>query len=278
MNKLSKFGFIDEVGLSVGDKSQPFMAIGMLSIADTSELCGQLYKLHYSYHAFNLTERKKLVQEITKTSKSLKFHELNNLFLKNRHHEFKYEALGFPNLDKYKEVVDLLIKYDFAFDSIIVDKASEDFDISKYGTYWHGYSKFVKLLIENTTPPNTTIIPILDFLHKPNNEIEIVTQLNNLDCVENSLQADSKCFLLLQITDLLLGAVVFEKKYEMGLFPVESNKIKARKIFNNYLKEKLNLNSLTNGTTNKPRHFNIWNFKPKKTRDNTHSARPSNYI
>jgi hypothetical protein len=36
----TKFTFIDEIGLSAGDKSQPFMAIGMVLAEDTSALHG----------------------------------------------------------------------------------------------------------------------------------------------------------------------------------------------------------------------------------------------
>jgi hypothetical protein len=48
------FGFIDEVGLSVGDISQPFMAIGLLLIKNTSKIQGELFKFHYSYQKFLL--------------------------------------------------------------------------------------------------------------------------------------------------------------------------------------------------------------------------------
>jgi Protein of unknown function (DUF3800) len=256
----SQFGFIDEVGLSAGDKTQPFMALGLLRVADTSEIHSRLYKLHYSYSAHNLTERKKLINSLTRDPKALKFHELNQLFLINRHHEFKYDSLGFPNLHKYKEIVDIIFDYPIEFECIVVDKSGEDFDLDKYGTYWHAYCKFLQLLIQDRNE-DIPLIPILDFLHKPNDEMEIVTILNQLDNVVNAIQADSKCHVLLQISDLLLGAVIFEKKLEAGIYPVESNKVKARKEFNAYLKAKLNTNSLTKGLISSPIHFGVWDFR-----------------
>ena len=144
----TQFGFIDEVGLSVGDKLQPFMAIGLLKIQDTSEIQNRLYKLHYSYSAHNLTERKKLINSMSDEPRALKRHELNHLFLTNRHHEFKYENLGFPNLHKYKEVLDIVFNYRFEFDCIIVDKSAIDFDESLHGTCWNTYCKIVPKLID----------------------------------------------------------------------------------------------------------------------------------
>jgi hypothetical protein len=276
MKNNTYFGFIDEVGLSVGDSSQPFMAIGLLLIKDTSKIQSDLFKFHYSYHTFNLTERKKVINSLVQNPKPLKNHELNNLFLKNRHHEFKFDTLGFPNLEKYKELLDIVLSFDLEFHCIIVDKNSPDFDLTKYGTYWHAYCKFTKLLIKHNSM-DKTIIPILDFLHKPNGEVEIVETLNSMDVVINSIQSDSKNLPLLQIADLFLGSVVFEKKKELGIY-TNSNKVQAKTKFTNYLLSKLNRENLFSGKTTSPICFNIWNFQAKNNGDNTHSARPINLI
>jgi Protein of unknown function (DUF3800) len=268
-----QFAFIDEVGLSAGDKMQPFMALGLLKIQDTSQIHSRLYKLHYSYSAHNLTERKKLINSLTQDPKALKFHELNSLFLLNRHHEFKYDSLGFPNLHKYKEVVDIVLDHPIEFDCIVVDKSGEDFDLEKYGTYWHAYCKYLQILITENKD-NNNVIPILDFLHKPNDQLEIVEILNKLDNVVNAIQADSKCHILLQISDLFLGAVVFELKHKMGLFPIESNKVKARIEFGNYLCDKLGVNDLSDNFIKSQNGYKILSSANKKIRDNTHSARP----
>jgi hypothetical protein len=270
------FCFVDEVGLQISDPSQPYMAIGMLKVKDIAKFNTDLYKFHYSYSAFNLTERKKLINSLVDNPKSLKRHELNNLFLNNRHHEFKYDCIGFPNLEKYTQLIDLILGFDFEFHCIIVDKIQPDFDIEKYGTYWHAYSKFLSLLIKYCCEEEK-VVPIVDFLHKPNHEEEIVSILCRLPNVINAIQADSKSFPLLQITDLLMGAIIFEKKKSVGLFPDLSNKVRARNEFENYLKSKFNISCLHDGSGSKNslKKFNIWNFKPKKTRDNTHPARPS---
>ena len=271
-NNKAQFAFVDEVGLSAGDKLQPFMALGLLKVNDTSEIHSRLYKLHYSYSAHNLTERKKLINSITQEAKALKFHELNNLFLLNRHHEFKYDSLGFPNLHKYKEVVDIVLDYPIEFGCIVVNKSGEDFDLDKYGTYWHAYCKYLQILIEENTN-GQNLIAILDFLHKPNDEQEIVEILNKLNNVVNAIQADSKCHILLQISDLFLGAVIFELKYKMGLFPTKSNKVKARKDFGEYLCQKLGISNLSDNFVDN-NGYKMLILPNKKIRDNTHSARP----
>jgi Protein of unknown function (DUF3800) len=140
------FCFIDEVGLSAGDKNQPYLAIGLLQIENTGEIQNELFKLHYSYSGHNLNKRKLLINEISKSEKVLKFHELNSMFLINRHHEFKYENLGFPNLKIYNQILDILFKYGFKFDCIIVDKNSEDFSQDQHENYWFGYTKYLSEL------------------------------------------------------------------------------------------------------------------------------------
>lgn len=248
------------------------MAIGLLLVKDTSRIQTELFKFHYSYHAFNLTERKKLINSLTDNPKILKNHELNNLFIKSRHHEFKFDALGFPNLEKYKQFLDIILDYPLEFHCVIVDKKSSDFDLVKYGSYWHAYTKFTKLLISQNTSAKH-VIPILDFLHKPNNETEIAQELNKLDNVLNCLQADSKNLPLLQAADIFLGSVVFEKKKELGLYQ-NSNKVKAKTEFTSYLMQKLNRESLTSGRNDGTFCINIWNFKSKNNGDYTHTARP----
>jgi hypothetical protein len=199
-------------------------------------------------------------------ARALKRHELNQLFLNSRHHEFKYDAIGFPNLYKYKELIDLIMDFQFEFHCILVDKFSEDFDLEEYGSFWQAYSKFLCLLLKNTCSDGP-VIPVLDFLHKSNSDEDIENILNRLDSVVGSIQADSKSFPLLQICDIFLGAVVFAKKREYGLFPNLSNKVRARNEFENYLKKSLSISSLTEnrGTKNSVKKFNVWNFKPKKS-------------
>jgi hypothetical protein len=259
------FCFIDEVGLSIGDKTQPYMALGMLKVRDVSAFTTALYKFHYSYQAFNLTERKKLINSLTDNPQPLKMNQLNQLFLNSRHHEFKYDAIGFPNLQKYKDLIDLIKGFEFEFHCIVIDKFSKEFDLSKYGNFWQAYCKFLTLLLKHNCP-DQQVIPILDFLHKSNKDEDIETILNRLGCVANAIQADSRSFPLLQICDILLGAVVFAKKKEYGLFSKISNKVKARNEFEKHFKTAFQINSLVDndGVKKAIKKFNIWNFEPKK--------------
>jgi hypothetical protein len=185
-------------------------------------------------------------------------HELNSLFLNNRHHEFKFENLGYPNLAKYKLLVDLVFNYDISFYGVIVDKTSPDFNIEKYGNYWHAYTKYLKLLLSQPDE-DYHLINILDFLHKPNSKEEVVDAINTLENVVNSIQLDSKNTPLLQIADLLLGAAVFSKKIKIGIVG-QSNKTKARIEFCSYLNSKI----IKKQTINKLSFVEIINFGTKK--------------
>lgn len=259
------FGFIDEVGLNVGDISQPFMAIGLFVTEKSNLLNEQLHDLHYGFNGFNLDKRKQLIQSLIEKPQSLKMHELNNLFLPSRHHEFKFDNLGYPTLDKYKQLLDIIFAYKIQFHCIIIDKNNPDFDRDKYKDYWHAYTKFTSLLIKRTTEYyKTDLTVILDYLNRPKGQIQICNTLNQIPRVMNSLQADSKSFLLLQVTDLLLGAVVFEKKKTLGIIQEDSAKSRCRTQFTKYLCEKLNRDQIIIGTTFAPIVFNVWDFRPKK--------------
>lgn len=269
------FGFIDEVGLSAGDPQQPFMALGLLKLHNTSGINTELYKLLYGFTSYNIQQRRSLIRLLSDSSASLNISQLNNIFLPSRHHEFKYDSLGFPNISKYKEIIDLLMKYDFEFHCIVIDKQSEDFDREKYGTYWHAYCKFLSLLIKNTCE-NDKLLAVVDYLHKPESGQKIEDFLADLTCVTGVLQADSRSFPLLQITDILLGSIVFEKKKERGIYIRRSNKVKVREEFNQYLCTQLGIESLSKNQLAKckVKKINLWEFKPKKIRDDTHTARP----
>jgi hypothetical protein len=223
------FGFIDETGLGSGDMNeQPFLAIGLLQIEDTGQIQDELYKLHYSYSDHNLTTRKELITELTKKPRKVGFNELNSMFMISRHHEFKFDNLNQTNLDKYLDLIKIIFDYKFKFSCIIVDKSSKDFKSDSNQRYWYGYNKYLNELIDKSV--DDKCIVILDFLHKPKDEINIVELLHANPKVVNSMQTDSKSQLLLQISDILLGATLFEIKQGILKFE-DSPKIQARNQF-----------------------------------------------
>jgi hypothetical protein len=75
---------------------------------------------------------------------------------------------------------------------------------------------------------------VLDYLHKPNDSVNIVDLLLPNSKVLNAIQTDSQSHILLQMSDLLLGALIFNLKYERGMFG-NSNKVRARLEFQTIL-------------------------------------------
>lgn len=231
------FGFVDEVGLSSGDKNeQPYLAIGLLQIEDTGQIQDELYKLHYSYSDHNLTTRKELISQLATKPRIVSFNELNSMFMITRHHEFKFDNLNHTNLHKYTEILDIIFKYKFKFSCIIVDKASKEFEGNESQRYWYGYSKYLSKLIDESVKDKCIVI--LDFLHKPKDEVNIVKLLRSNKKVCNSIQTDSKSQLLLQVSDILLGVTIFKLKHSMSMFE-PSAKIEARLEFVNSLEARL---------------------------------------
>ena len=244
LNKKSKFAFIDETGLGSIDPTQPYLAAGALIINDTSSIINEMYKLNYAFTEHNLTLRRELINSLVENPKALNREELNSIFLTTRHHEFKFENINPNNLEKYIELIDILFNYDFRFVALLKDKIQIENTDS-----WSNYCDLIVELVGSCGP--SKLIPVLDFAHKPADKQDIVKLLNVSKQVVNAMQSDSKSQILLQVTDLLLGSVLFEIKYKLGHFPNLTQKVKARKDFIKYLAYKFRSKKLATATSPK---------------------------
>ncbi len=230
------FAFVDEVGFS-DDPSQPFIAIGLLKVLKPDILLEDLHKHHFDYSSQNKEKRREIIDGLLTNPKALNMDEYNSIFLSTRHHEFKFENITFPSLERYKELVTILINYPMEFTCLVVDKSRHP--LSQFDHFWQAYSYYLGCTLERINNPDEKLIVIADWVNRPKeNSNSLLDHIKPLPNVANVLQADSQSFLLLQMCDLLMGTIIFEKKHEAGIF-VESNKLKARLEFVEHFREKL---------------------------------------
>lgn len=267
------FAFIDESGVLDESKNvQPFFAVGFLKILDTSIISEKLTQKHYDYFSTQKEKRKQLLQDLSKNPRTLTAKDLNLLLVSTRHYEYKFTNVTFTTLERYKSFLDTAWEFPLHFCTLIIDKTDPLFNSSIYKNYWRAYIKYAKLLCEKNCVNEENLCVIADYMNKPRGEtIYFERELNSLPNIFNTLRAHSETFTLLQICDLILGAVVFQWRQKCG-FVSDSNRAKAKKELVNHLinklvipaNKKLEYPLAQDITINKPFYFSVWPLKLSK--------------
>lgn len=262
------FAFIDETGvLDESKEIQPYFGIGFLKIGEVALITEELTKRHYDYYSLQKEKRKKMIQNLKDNPKELSSEELNLLLSSTRHYEYKFTKITPTTLEKYKQFLDTAFDFPLYFCALVIDKTDEKFTGAFYKNYWEAYISYSKLVCEYNCF-NGSMAVIADYMNRPaKSDKYFEDELNKLSNVYKTIRANSESFLLLQLTDLLLGSTVFQWRQANG-FVKESNRARAKQEFVEYLvsklkipPEKLSKYPLAQKITcNKP-YFNVWPLK-----------------
>lgn len=176
-----RFVFLDEVGISL-DPNQKYFGVGGLSIANTIDLNRKLHDIFTGAVSF--------------------------LGQKEERFEFKFKYITKNSFKFYKLILQTLqntTDWDF---KIVLEKKEK---IWQKITFWQEYLNAVILLLKKFS--KNDLILVADFLAKPKKEkIDIFEIQKQNTSIINILQLESQGSLLLQITDILLGAVAYQKR------------------------------------------------------------------
>lgn len=262
------FAFIDETGILDESKEiQPYFGIGFLKIDDVALITEELTKRHYDYYSLQKEKRKEVIQNLKSKPKELSAEELNLLLLSTRHYEYKFTKITPTTLEKYKQFLDTAFKFSLCFCALVIDKNDPNFKRTIYKNYWEAYISYSKLISKYNCREGETAI-IADYMNRPSKSDEYFeNELNSLPGVFKTIRANSESFLLLQLTDLLLGSVVFQWR-QANNFVKNSNRAKAKIEFVNYLIGKLKIPTEKKSnyplaqkiTCNNP-YFSVWPLK-----------------
>lgn len=264
------FAFIDESGvLDVSQVEQPFFGIGLLRIEDPGPITEELARRHYDFSSVQKAKRRALLIELTKRPRAVSADEINGMLMATKHHEYKFTHLTPLNLNKYEKVLDTALGFPIHFCALVIDKTDPLFNSQLYKNYWSAYIRYSQVLCEHNSNAINKISIVADYMNKPNDsEAFFEHELNRVPNVLNVLRAHSESFTLLQVCDLLLGAVLFEWRAKKGLIK-RSNRAAAKMDFVNYLVSKLKISPgqmcqypLAQAITiNRPAYFSVWPLK-----------------
>ena len=239
------FVFLDESGLTARSQ-QPVLAIGMYRVADTSKITQELYGKHFNLHSEQARKRKLIFNDLEVFRRALNKAELSRILKSTSHHEFHFSELDRFNIRHYKDLIDTVFNYPLYFSCLVLDKAKYHNKSGQYDGYWEAYLEYSKILITSNIKHLEHVSVIADFATKPamsEDTERLETVLNNVRGVDNVLCAHSESFILLQVTDLFLGAVAFMMKQSLGYISGSKNE-KAKLEFTEYIFKKLNFHEL----------------------------------
>jgi hypothetical protein len=229
----TKFLFIDESGVLARDPAQPYFALGLLKIADTSQIYERLIDLR------------------ARATSAIQTKGLRRVF------EFKFNMVKGGNLHFYKELVDLFFEYpNLQFCCFAIDKRHPKFDLSKhFASHWDAYINFSKLQVRRNCDPDESVVIIADYISKPSaSKRYYQRELSKLKRVDNAVLIESNASLFIQLVDVLTGCVIGDLKGVRG----------NKRILCDYLKSRCSIGSWgKNITLSSPNIFSVWHFTPK---------------
>lgn len=258
-------GFLDETGVLSKDPSQRFFGIGFLKLKDTSELYEKIFKLKQRVEhrlALQLKEKSLKLLRIQSSKKML------TKIIKVKPFEFKFQSITRRSLPFYKELVNIYFSHpQNYFCGFIIDKRNPEIKIDEYfETTWDAYINFSKMVIEKNMSSHDKVCILADFLGRPNSsekyyEKEInESEINSEKIVFNTCMIESHASLLIQIVDVLIGAIRYDftvKRDEKFIPDVIKYSIVEE------VSKKLNRGTLAESfTKHRPHYFSVWEFSP----------------
>lgn len=236
----TRFCFLDESG-SLNDPKDPFFTVGFIR-------CSQPYYI---------------------ASKIIYERRIHNFY-----DEMHFNKLSKRNLDFAKLTLDLFFSTEHLyFSSYSLDKQGDYFQRNFGGDPWQAYEDIsIRVLESATTQSNEILIVIADYVTTPKNikfEVNVKRRLNekfNRLAIAGACRFDSKSNDLLQLADLIVGAISYDLKLSSGVI-LRGDKYKRR--FLKHFKENLgivgkNFLELDKGFRNY--NFNIFIDKDAKQR------------
>lgn len=221
----TKFCFLDETG-TLSSRTEQYFTVGILKMA-------QPYYL-----------QSRLNYERTKNG----FYD-----------EIKFNKLSSKNIDFIKLAIDIFFETkSISFYSYTINTQSNYYRNTFSTNPWLAYEQITLKLLGAALSLQEILILIADYVSTPKNvkfEVTVKRNFNNSKkylALAGVCRFDSKSNDLLQIVDLIIGAITYEIKYSRGL--VSGSKCKLELV--NYFKSKLGVETLVDGFKN--HNFNIF--------------------
>jgi hypothetical protein len=194
----------------------------------------------------------------------------------NLHAELKWGKVSAGKLKEYKALIDLYFSCSrgFHFKSIIIDTYQIDHNKFNQGDKELGFYKFMYQFLLHSfgryarnedkylvyLDQRNTSYPLLQLKLILNRGLKKKYLQIRSDVVRNIQPIDSKKSELLQVADILMGAIGYQKN---GCH-TRTNASKAKVSLAEYISQKANILSLCQNTPYSKKDFCIWNFRLQK--------------
>ncbi len=205
------FVFLDETG-NLNDKVNRFFCLGIV----------------------------KCMQPFFLDSRIRSIREKNNFY-----DEIKWNTISKAKVGVLEEIVKAIFETPgIYFSCIFINKDDVDFKKAFDSNLYLAYQKFTEILLQKSIEENEVLTILADYIATPKKiafEVDVKHSLNthfNRLAIAGVHRVDSKGVNLIQVTDLLIGAVSYCYKKDLNLVSGDKNKIKILNIILTNLKIK----------------------------------------
>lgn len=269
------FAFIDETGNSTQDR---FFGLGLLMVNDE---IGDFYddmKIFYD-KAYEIARNNKN-RRIDELRKNNDIEQIKALAQSNKRFELKFINVGFTNNTVYESLVKKYFTYkSLRFCTLVIDREEKEPETTWKPALnpWDAYIQQAAMLISNNVKDIQglkQVCVLADDLSRPRSisksfEMSLKDSIcyrlkkdNKADVVFGITRLESHASLLLQIVDILLGAVLYDYKKSAGL--ISETLEKRQEIVVKAIRDSLSTESLAvNKTFHKPSYFSVWRLNKR---------------
>lgn len=208
--------FLDETG-TLGGQRDPFFAVGLLHCAEPYDLLRPIQRIRDTQAFYD---------------------------------EIKWNKVSNKNLPILREIVSMILTRAVTFHVYVADKQKHDV-IGRFGGQFKAYECLARQLVIGTVRRGETVWVVADEYSTPSHE---TFEENVRDYVNGRLQRSAVAGVcrmrsegvdLLQVIDLLLGAIVYDFKADAGAVRAETYKPKT--LLLDHLKKQASVDSFVGG-------------------------------
>jgi len=234
---MNRFGFIDSSGIIKKDK---FFGAGLLVVKNVGDMVDKLAKNAQPAYADAKKTKDKFIEDMIAQGDK----DTVIKILRNKHHfEMKFDNVRKTTELYYERMIDIFLSdKDNRFSAIVVNKDNPTFKGDSIEDAWETYTKYSAQLVvqEMKNMPDDKFCLVVDEITKPRNKplsledsllSKIRTTINSdasiqFENVFGAISIESHSNMLMQLCDVLLGAVMYDYKKRAGL---NSDKTEIRK-------------------------------------------------
>lgn len=225
---MNKFVFADSSGIMRQDR---FFGAGVLVVRNVGDMIDKLAK--NSQPAYSLLKQRKQLK-IDDLIRADKRDEVIKILQNNSKFEMKFDNVRTSLQPYYERMIDIFLSDgDNRFSAMVMDKNNPLLMQSDSLDAWESYTDYAANLVimEMQSSPEDSLCVIVDELTRPRTkplslEDTVISKIRNkatsdrgidINKIFGSLSIESHSNLLMQLSDLLLGAVMYDFKKDNNL-------------------------------------------------------------